>query len=688
MSSVPELGQTLRGVSGTRAPARSHSRERSSCNNNNYKVWDGRQVPPIAHGGNRLIRQKSIERGMIAGVPQRPSSGKRMISSGGGPRSGSRPGSRNDVHPHSHQMAQGRPIPPPGLKMPLAFNNIARERGFTTGSHPASQQQQLPRNHAHGPQAIPTNGAPDHYENRQRPQHREPPRSHPYPPQPPFSANSSAYNSPHSSFGPFSNADEIRTSFRSALSASDMNRSSGFTTASSETPTEDSHAMTVDEAIGMYGSDTDDDMYTSGMESEHRRSKGDSVLGGGRNSPHGSYSECSYRMKGDSVLGGETSPETRSRHSGQEEPLEEEIFRQAQEDSPGAPRADEVLRRKSLAPTIEDGPEVGAPPDLVEEMVLSSVPNENGGTDEGVDTASPDMPEQLPQDPIPAAIVDPPAPPAEPRDRYGYGPPPSPGGHVPPSEHVTDRRGWCARFKKQSQYVSLAEYLEWEVRYNETLDRRRKKWDQLLRESGLTPGEEGPVRFPPKSAKIKRYVRKGIPPEWRGAAWFWYAGGQRYLSKNAGVYDSLVKKGSIAPDAELIERDLHRTFPDNIKYKPDPPPGTRMSKMLEKQYETPMVQKLRRVLIAFAIHVPRIGYCQSLNFLAGLLLLFMPEEKAFWMLYIMTQTHLPGTHEMNLEGSSVDQWVSHPRSSCAGPPPRITRGKKMLTGRCANNRYS
>jgi len=73
--------------------------------------------------------------------------------------------------------------------------------------------------------------------------------------------------------------------------------------------------------------------------------------------------------------------------------------------------------------------------------------------------------------------------------------------------------------------------------------------------------------------------------------------------------------------------------------------------------ETPIVQQLRRVLVAFSLHVPKIGYCQSLNFLAGLLLLFMSEEKAFWMLYILTHTHLPGTHEVNLEGSSVDQWV-------------------------------
>jgi hypothetical protein len=180
----------------------------------------------------------------------------------------------------------------------------------------------------------------------------------------------------------------------------------------------------------------------------------------------------------------------------------------------------------------------------------------------------------------------------------------------------------------------------------------------LLRESGLAPGEGGPVRFPPKSNKIKRYVRKGIPPEWRGAAWFWYAGGQKFLTKYPGKYEELVNSSTLPSDSELIERDLHRTFPDNIKFKPDPPPGvTRMSKLQEKQFETPMLQSLRRVLLAFALYVPKIGYCQSLNFLAGLLLLFMDEEKAFWMLYILTQTHLPGTHELNLEGSSVDQWV-------------------------------
>jgi len=73
--------------------------------------------------------------------------------------------------------------------------------------------------------------------------------------------------------------------------------------------------------------------------------------------------------------------------------------------------------------------------------------------------------------------------------------------------------------------------------------------------------------------------------------------------------------------------------------------------------EPPMLQSLRRVLTAFSIYVPQIGYCQSLNFIAGLLLLFMDEEKSFWMLHIITHQYLPGLHHRDLEGVNVDQAV-------------------------------
>ena len=50
---------------------------------------------------------------------------------------------------------------------------------------------------------------------------------------------------------------------------------------------------------------------------------------------------------------------------------------------------------------------------------------------------------------------------------------------------------------------------------------------------------------------------------------------------------------------------------------------------------------LRRVLQAFALHNPDIGYCQSLNFITGMLLLFLNEEDAFWLLVTIVETLLP-----------------------------------------------
>lgn len=221
-------------------------------------------------------------------------------------------------------------------------------------------------------------------------------------------------------------------------------------------------------------------------------------------------------------------------------------------------------------------------------------------------------------------------------------------------------------FKKVSHYISVEQYDAWDVQYSEHLARRSKKWHTLMRSYGLST--EKPLRFPPKSDKIKRYVRKGIPPELRGAAWFWYAGGPGRLAKEPGLYWDLVEQvenGKLSDnDREHIERDLNRTFPDNIRFKPDPTAmsdaqagagGGKKRRSVEEP-ETPLVRALRRVLQTFAVHNPNIGYCQSLNFIAGLLLLFLneDEEKSFILLEIVTSIHLPGTHGVALEGANID----------------------------------
>lgn len=169
------------------------------------------------------------------------------------------------------------------------------------------------------------------------------------------------------------------------------------------------------------------------------------------------------------------------------------------------------------------------------------------------------------------------------------------------------------------------------------------KWKQLMKSSKT---------FPPKSKKTKQMIRKnGFPPSMRGEAWFFYAGGAEKMKK--GVYQKSLSE-TTNKYKDVIERDLYRTFPDNIYF------NSIEKSTLDNKTEVedpPLIKSLRRVLVAFAHYKPKIGYCQSLNFIAGLLLLFMNEEKSFWMLVILTEKIIPNVHLENLEGVHTDQGV-------------------------------
>ncbi|KAK5996731.1 GTPase-activating protein gyp3 [Cladobotryum mycophilum] len=245
----------------------------------------------------------------------------------------------------------------------------------------------------------------------------------------------------------------------------------------------------------------------------------------------------------------------------------------------------------------------------------------------------------------------------------------------PEDPEARDRYG----FKKESQYVTRAQYDSWNKTYTPYLARRRRKWIAYLKDNALMT--ERPNRFPSPNAKTKRFVRKGIPPDWRGAAWFYYAGGPAILAKHSGLYDKLLLRKAKQIDIEAIERDLHRTFPDNIQFKPSGFAADRLETTTSSERasqstmtgstsdgsgpgpvglegEPPIISSLRRILLAFSVYNPKIGYCQSLNFIAGLLLLFVEtEEQCFWLLNVITHIYLPGTHEMSLEGSKVDLGV-------------------------------
>ena len=214
--------------------------------------------------------------------------------------------------------------------------------------------------------------------------------------------------------------------------------------------------------------------------------------------------------------------------------------------------------------------------------------------------------------------------------------------HLLPSTSNRDQYG----FLKASHHIQKSQYEAWSSSYTAVQERRRKKWHAFMQFQELQ--KFNPTSFPRRSPKTQRFVRKGIPSGWRGAAWYHYSNADEYRAKDPTLYHNLIARSSTSDlshiDDETIERDLHRTFPDNIHFK-DPASSV---------HETPLLISLRRLLRAFAINNPKIGYCQSLNFIAGLLLLFLPEEKAFWMLHVISRDYLPGTHEISLSGANTD----------------------------------
>ncbi|KAI8088906.1 rab-GTPase-TBC domain-containing protein, partial [Halteromyces radiatus] len=214
------------------------------------------------------------------------------------------------------------------------------------------------------------------------------------------------------------------------------------------------------------------------------------------------------------------------------------------------------------------------------------------------------------------------------------------------------------RFVRSTQWVTAEEYDAFEQQYLEITQRRSQKWRTLL--------EENNGDWPPRSSKFKRYVRKGIPPEFRSQAWFHYSGGQKKMQAHVGVYQECVDKAmAMGLDSEyldIIERDLHRTFPDNDLFKSKNSNASAAAATTvpprPQEDDMPAIQKLRRLLYAFSVYSPSIGYCQSLNYIAGLLLLFMEEEEAFWTFVVLIHDILPpNVYDTTMEGANIDQNV-------------------------------
>ncbi|KAL8527727.1 hypothetical protein ACS0TY_005539 [Phlomoides rotata] len=140
-----------------------------------------------------------------------------------------------------------------------------------------------------------------------------------------------------------------------------------------------------------------------------------------------------------------------------------------------------------------------------------------------------------------------------------------------------------------------------------------------------------------KPQVVKRRIRKGIPDCLRGLVWQLISGSRDLLLMNPGVYEQLVIYETSASELDII-RDISRTFPSHVFFQQRHGPGQR---------------SLYNVLKAYSVYDRDVGYVQGMGFVAGLLLLYMSEEDAFWLLVAL----LKGAVHAPMEGLYLVQFI-------------------------------
>ncbi|KAF9412037.1 TBC1 domain member 9B [Podila epigama] len=144
-----------------------------------------------------------------------------------------------------------------------------------------------------------------------------------------------------------------------------------------------------------------------------------------------------------------------------------------------------------------------------------------------------------------------------------------------------------------------------------------------------------------KTSQLRTLIMGGVPDTFRPQLWMVLSGASYLQSGDMSYRTNLHENvGRLSQALGEIEKDVKRSMPHHRAFQ-----------------STQGLGALRRVLGSYSWRNPRIGYAQSMNIVASVLLLHVKEEDAFWLLVTVCEQLLPDYYSRTLVGVLVDQRV-------------------------------
>lgn len=143
-----------------------------------------------------------------------------------------------------------------------------------------------------------------------------------------------------------------------------------------------------------------------------------------------------------------------------------------------------------------------------------------------------------------------------------------------------------------------------------------KKWVKITRLYNLKKSDAAVYKAYPAD-KIRKMVYKGIPNHVRAGVWRFLGATMDAKLSNPVLYEQLSNQPISRKISHQLDIDINRTNRSHFLFK--------------ERYGQGQIS-LFSILRAYSIHDPVVSYCQGMSDLTALMMQYLEEEEAFWLL--------------------------------------------------------